>query len=188
METIARRDRSVLVVTVLLSLGLVGAAEPVRSGLQPGEKITAIFEPLNINGAHAGEPYCLICENGLAPVVMIFARERTKPLEQLLLQLEAAVAKHQAQSLGAFVVFLGETEKWRDTAAEVAGALKLNRVILAVDASAGPEGFQIHPEAAVTVVMYREHEVKANHAFRAGELTPEACATILSDLPKILTK
>jgi hypothetical protein len=38
----------------------------------------------------------------------------------------------------------------------------------------------------VTVVLYREHEVKANHAFRPGELTPDACQAILADLPKIV--
>jgi hypothetical protein len=37
-------------------------------------------------------------------------------------------------------------------------------------------------------VLYREHEVKANHAFRKGELTAAAAEKILSDLPKILTK
>jgi hypothetical protein len=191
MQTMAGPYRGALVGAILLSLGLAGtlsAAEPIRSGLQPGEKITAIFEPLNVNGAHAGEPYCLICENGLSPVVMIFARERSKPLEQLLSRLEAAVAKHQPQSLGAFVVFLGETEKWRAVATELARSLNLKRVVLSVDAAAGPEGFNVHPDAAVTVVLYREHEVKANHAFRPGELTAQACEKILADLPKILTE
>lgn len=180
---------SVGVVVALLGLGLVQAVaadEPLRSGLQPKEKITAIFEPLNVNGAHAGEPYCLICEHGLSPVVMIFARERTKPLEQLLSQLEAATAKHQAQSLGAFVVFLGEPAPWRAVAEELARSLDLKRVVVAVDAPQGPEGFKVHPEAAVTVVMYREHEVQANYAFRAGGLTAAACEAILADLPKIL--
>lgn len=189
MATIARGYRSVLVGVALAGFGLIvpaRAAEPIRSGLQPGDKITTIVEPLNVNGAHAGEPYCLICENGLSPVVMIFARERSKPLEQLLARLEAAAARHQDQSLGAFVVFLGETEKWRAVAAEMARALKLQRVVLSVDAPTGPEGFQVHPDAAVTVVMYREHEVKANHAFREGGLTADACEAILADLPKIL--
>ena len=35
---------------------------------------------------------------------------------------------------------------------------------------------------------YREHDVKANHAFRRGELTTQAADKILADLPKILTK
>ena len=189
MGTTAQWFHSAFAGLVLVGLGLGGdawGAEPIRSGLQPGEKITTIFEPLNVNGAHAGEPYCLICENGLSPVVMIFARERSKPLEQLLSRLEAAVVKHRAQSLGAFVVFLGETEQWRAVAADMARTLNLKHVVLAVDAPAGPEGFQVHPDAAVTVVMYREHEVKANHAFRQGGLTPDACEAILADLPKIL--
>lgn len=32
-------------------------AEPIKSGLQAGEHITTIFEPLNLNGPHANEPH-----------------------------------------------------------------------------------------------------------------------------------
>jgi hypothetical protein len=32
----------------------------VQSGIQPGEPITTIFEPLNVTGPFAGELYCLV--------------------------------------------------------------------------------------------------------------------------------
>ena len=57
----------------LFILGVVAAstaAEPLKSSIQPGEKIATIFEPLNITGEHAGELHCLVCENGRAPVAM----------------------------------------------------------------------------------------------------------------------
>jgi hypothetical protein len=86
------------------------AAEPLKSGLQPGEAITTIFEPVNVTGEHAGEPYCLICENGLAPVAMLFARELNEPLLALLAKLDEATAKNRDQYLGSFVVFLSDQE------------------------------------------------------------------------------
>ena len=61
-------------------------------------------------------------------------------------------------------------------------------VVLSIDAPAGPEGFKVAADADLTVVLYKEHDVKANHAFRKGELTAAACAKIIADLPKILTK
>ncbi|MBC7854509.1 MAG: hypothetical protein IAF94_13830, partial [Pirellulaceae bacterium] len=80
------------------------SAEPLKSSLQPGEKITTIFEPLNVTGEHAGEPYCLVCENGRAPVAMLFARDLDEPLMKLLVKIDAATAERQKESMGSFVV------------------------------------------------------------------------------------
>jgi hypothetical protein len=38
------------------------------------------------------------------------------------------------------------------------------------------------------VVLYREHLVKANHAFRKGELDAKAIEKIVGDIPKIVEK
>jgi hypothetical protein len=163
-------------------------AEPVKSGLQPGEKITTIFEPVNINGEHAGEPYCLICENGLSPVVMIFARSTSEPLVKLLGKLEEACLKHKDQELGSFVVFLSESEKLRDELAALSKQNGYKRVVLSTFEPGGPDGFHVAGDAEVTVVLYREHEVKGNHTFRRGEFTAASADKVIADLPKILKK
>src|SRR5262245_2265081 len=138
------------------------AAEPVKSGLQPGEKITTIFEPVNITGEHAGEPYCLICENGLSPVAMVFARELNEPLLKLFQKLDEATAKNRGQQMGSFVVFLNEQESLRQRAAEAAKSRGLKQIVLSTYEPDGPEGFDVARDAELTVVLYREHEVKAN--------------------------
>jgi hypothetical protein len=176
---------SFILLTIATSLP---AAEPLKSGLQPGEKITTIFEPLNITGDHAGEPYCLICENGLSPVAMLFARDVSEPLLDLLGKLDEATAKNRDQEMGSFVVFLSESDALRQELAAAAKKRGLKRIVLSSYAPASPEGFHVAAEADLTVVLYREHEVKANHAFRHGELTAAATEKIIADLPKILTK
>src|SRR5262245_46691952 len=98
----------------------VPAAEQVKSGLQPGEKITTIFEPVNVTGEHAGEPYCLICENGLSPVAMVFAREVNEPLLKLIAKLDDATVKHRDKELGSFVVLLNESDAVREQLAKAA--------------------------------------------------------------------
>ena len=167
---------------------LAHGAEPLKSGLQPGEKITTIFEPLNITGEHAGEPYCLICENGLAPVAMLFAREVNDPLLTLISKLDAATAKNRDQEMGSFVVFLSESDELRQQLATAAKNRGLKRIVLSTYAPTGPEGFNLSRDAELTVVLYREHEVKANHAFQRGQLTDAAAEKILADLQKILAK
>ena len=175
--------------TLCLILGAaLGADAPLRSGLQPGERIETVFEPLNVNGEHAGELHCLVCENGLNPVAMIFARQVSQPLVRLIAKLDAAAAKNRQGEMGCFVVFLGEQEKLEAQVKAVAKEQKLKHVILSIDAPTGPEGFNVAQDADVTVVLYREHAVHANHAFKAGGLTDKTAEAVLADLPKILKK
>src|SRR5262245_17854123 len=179
---------------MVIALGMIAlaasswAAEPVRSGLQPGEKITAIFEPLNVTGPFAGEPHCLVCENGVNPVAMIFARAPSEPLMKLASGLDAAAVKHSDQQLGSFIVFLSDAAGLADQLKAAAKRQDLKQLALTIDAPAGPEGFKVAADADVTVVLYRDFSVAANHAFRKGELTDAAVEKILADVPKILKK
>lgn len=172
----------------LLSISPAAAQAQLKSGLQAGEKIETIFEPLNVNGEHAGELHCLVCENGLNPVAMVFAREVSEPLVSLIAKLDAQAAKNSKLQLGCFVVFLGEQETLQPKLAEVAKRQKLKHVILAIDAAAGPEGFNVAKDADVTVVLYERHQVAANHAFAKEKLTEKSVDAVLADLPKILKK
>ena len=172
---------------LVLTLPVV-AAEPLKSGLQTGEKIETIFEPVNVNGEHAGEPHCLVCENGLNPVAMIFARDVSEPLVSLIKQLDAQVAKNKKFDMGCFVVFLGDQEALKPKLAEVAKKQQLKHVILAIDRPAGPDGFNVSKDAEVTVVLYERHTVAANHAFAKDKLTDKSVESILADVPKILKK
>jgi hypothetical protein len=184
--------RNRLMVAVVLgcsvAAGFTFGSEPCKSGLRPGEKISTIFEPVNVTGQHAGEPYCLICENGLAPVAMLFARDLNEPLLKLLTRLDAATEKNRSQQMGSFVVFLSDKEGLQDELAAAAKKANLKHTILSIDKPAGPEGFNVAPDADLTVVLYREHAVKANHAFRKGEFTDQAAEKVLADLPKILAE
>ena len=162
------------------------AAEPLKSSIQPGEKITTIFEPLNINGEYAGEPHCLVCENGASPVAMLFARDLDEPLLKLLVRIDAATTKHQKQGMGSFVVFLSDAPELPKKLEAAAKKHKFKHLVLSTFEPAGPEGFEVAKDAAVTVVLYSEHVVRANHAFRKGELTDQEIERVLGNVPKIL--
>jgi len=160
--------------------------EVLKSGLQPGESLPGTFEPLNVTGEHAGKRHCLVCEHGLCPVVMVFAREASDPLFQLLVKLDAAADMYKKEQLGCFVVFLSDRPELEKQLVEAAKKHNLKHVTLSIDNPAGPEGYKVAPNAAVTVVLYTRHDVKANHAFAKGRLTGREIDSILADLPKIL--
>lgn len=171
---------------VLLTGGMLSAAEGFKSGLQPEEKIPSTFQPLNVTGEQAGNKYCLVCEHGLNPVVMIFARELSEPLIRLLSQLDAATGKHRARGMGSFVVFLSDSDALEEQLKELAKKQGFKHLILSIDAPAGPDDYKIARDADVTVVLYHQHVVKANHAFRKGQLKDQDIEKILADLPRIL--
>ncbi|MBI5833668.1 MAG: hypothetical protein HZB16_15310 [Armatimonadetes bacterium] len=170
-----------------MAIGWPAAAEePVKSGPQPGQPVPGAFEPLNITGEHAGERYCLTCAAGLQPEVMIFARTLSEPLLKLLKRLETAIAKHSKQGLGSFCVFLSEAEGLDQQLRDAAEKHGLAQVVLAIDAPEGPDGYDLAKEADVTVVLYEQHIVRANHALRAGGLDDAAIGRVMADLAKIL--
>ena len=86
------------------------------------------------------------------------------------------------------VVVLNDQENVRGQLEQIAKKQALKHLILSTFDSEGPEGFKVAKEADVTVVLYREFAVLANHAFRKGELNDQAIERIVADLPKILKK
>lgn len=183
-----RRGFCAAVVLAALATGSARAEadRPVKSGPQVGERILNTFEPHIVTGPHAGRTHCLVCENGTRPVAMVFAREVSAPLVRLLERLDAAAAEDSRHELGCFAVFLSAKPQFPDRLRELSQQSRLRRVVLSVFSADGPDGFDVAAEAAVTVVLYREFEVLANHAFKSGELTDQAVEAILADLPRIM--
>jgi len=170
----------------VLLAGTAMAEEPLKSGPQPGDRLPGTFEPLNVTGEYAGERHCLVCDAGLKPTVMIFARTLATATVDLLTRVDTATKAHARQRLVSFAVFLSDAPELEQQLADAATEHGLEKTTLAIDDPAGPDGFGLDDEADVTVVLYKAHTVEANHAFRAGELDDDAIDRILADLPKIL--
>jgi hypothetical protein len=116
---------------------------------------------------------------------MIFAREISDNLTSLVKKIDAANAKNA--KMGSFVCFLSDEEKLEGQLKELAKKEKLSKTVLSIlDNRAGPRGYDVHKDADVTVVLYVRRDVKANHAFKKGELNEKAIEKIMADLPKIL--
>ena len=173
-----------LFVTLMAQQALAGS---VQSGPQVGQKIPGPFRPLNLTGPEAGQHSCLYCKYGPRPVVMIMAREITPAVARLLAMVDAATKANSEARLGNFAVFLGDPARLSVPVKQLGKSQNLSACVLAV-APAAPDSYAIAPEAAVTVVLYRQATTKANHAFRAGELDDKAIDAILADLGKMLSE
>jgi len=117
---------------------------------------------------------------------MIFARGISDPLTSLVKQIDSATAKHAEQKMGSFVVFLNDQEGFDKKLKSLAKDEKLDHTPLMVMSNpAGPSGYDIAKDADVTVVLYTKGVVKANHAFKKGELKDKDIDMIISDVSKI---
>src|SRR4051794_21348432 len=119
---------------------------------------------------------------------MIFAREVSDSLTSLVKKLDEITGKNQAAEMGSFVVFCSDDEKLETRLKELAAREKLKHLILSIDNPAGPTDYHVAKDADVTIVLYREHKIIANHAFRKGELKEKDIEKVLADIPKILPK
>jgi len=119
---------------------------------------------------------------------MIFAREVSGPLTSLVKKIDAETGKNKDAQMGSFVIFCSDAEGLDAQLRKLADKEKLKDIILAIDNPAGPPKYQVAKEADVTVVLYLEHEVKANFAFKKGELDDKKVEEIIKALPKILPK
>ena len=179
--------RKLFAVAVVAAFGSLAVAAEIKSGPQSGEKVPGPFHPLNINGKSAGEKNCLFCQHGENPVAMVFARSADDAgTQKLIKKLEEVTAANSKAEMGAFVVYLTDSDKAEKTLKKFADDAKLKNVTLAVDNPAGPEKYNVAKDADLTVVLYTGRVVKVNKSFEKGKLTDKDIDAIVSDVSKIL--
>lgn len=148
-------------------VGFVMAGD-VKSGPEVGKGVGA-FHPFNVFNAESSElcnkENCIVCQYGTKPVALVFARNTTKPVVELVKKLDAAVAKSGQDKAGAAVIFLSSEDNIKEKVAKMQTEAGVKNVSLAVDGPAGPEAYKINKDAEVTVIIYKKKKVLANHAF-----------------------
>jgi hypothetical protein len=117
---------------------------------------------------------------------MIFAREISDPLTSLVKKIDAATAENKGRKMGSFVVFLSDDEGLQKKLEDLVKKEDIKKCILAIDNPAGPKVYKVAKEADITVVLYNKRDVKANHAFKKGQLTEKAIDQIVADVKKIV--
>ena len=119
-------------------------------------------------------------------MVCVFARKTSEPLASLVKQIDQKIGENE--QLKSFVVVL--TQKGDQTAEELkklANDAGVKHVPLTIGESPnGPPDYELSSDADVTVLMWRRHHVKVNHAYK-GELTDKEIGAIVADIPKVLS-
>src|SRR5262249_51175087 len=177
-----------VLISAMLLCGYAAAAEKheLKSGPQAGDDVTP-FESLV---AYSGEPSLVGKKNdfvemyGQAPVVLVFAREMSKPLTELINKLEVEAAKHKSANLRMVVVLLSDDGALEDTLQKYGAKQGIRHVNLAIMEPDGPRAYRLSKGADVTVLLYKKKKVEANHAFKKDQLNDKRVERIVGDVPK----
>ncbi|MFO0969340.1 MAG: hypothetical protein U0793_27605 [Gemmataceae bacterium] len=106
----------------------------------------------------------------------------------LVKKIDAKSSEFKAKGIKSFVVMLNDDEKIGDQLKAFAEKQGIKKLVLSIDNVAGPKDYKIAKDADVTVMLYTNRDVKANFAFRKGELTAAKIDEIVAALPKIAPK
>jgi len=178
--------------TLVVSAG-IAHAESLKSGPQVGDEVGA-FDVVKVAGAtddgvKVGDELCYRCKLGARPTVMVFARKADAALAKLVKELDTVVAHNKDKKFSSFVTLLGaDADKLKADGEKVVSDSKAENVavVVAKDHNDGPADYKIDPKAEVTVLIYREGKVEANHALSEGGLTDSEIKKIIADTSKII--
>jgi hypothetical protein len=118
---------------------------------------------------------------------MIFAKDQGDSLASLVKQVDKLVADNTDKEMKAFVNFIGEDrEELEEKATKFAEPYANVPIVVPVEFELGPKDFNVHPDAGVTVMIYKGAKVVANHAVAPDKLDEKAIEAIIKDTGKIL--
>jgi hypothetical protein len=120
-------------------------------------------------------------------VVCVFARKTSEPLASLVKQIDKKIGENA--SLKSFVVIMTQDgEKTGDALKKLAKEAGVKNVPLTMIGEIdGPPDYEIAKDADVTVTMWNQGAVKISRGYK-GDLTDKDIETIVSDIPKLLSK
>ncbi len=171
---------------LLATAGLAIAVE-VKSGLEKGES-PAPFMVKDVTGPSAGKTLCYRCQYGAKPTAVVFTREITPEVANLIHQIDASVGANKDKNMCAFVVLL--TNEAHDDAKKLAQLkedMKIENVPLTTfNGTVGPDAYKLSKDAAVTVMMWNKSRVQVNQAFADAKISEADAAKLAEETKKIL--
>jgi hypothetical protein len=181
--------RKLFALAVAAALAGTAVAADLKSGNQPGDKVSGAFHPYHVNGEEAGKCGCLYCKAGDDPVIAVFARTPNDPaVNKLLKALDAENVKHAKADMLTYAVFSGDKAALEPVLKDAAKKAELKKLIIAIEEKDEPipEKYKLNKDADVTVVLYVNRIVQANHAFAKGKLTDKDIEAVVRDVSKIV--
>lgn len=172
---------------VSLSLSARAADEPVFSGPQPGEKLTA-FKAQQVFGPSAGKEIDPVADHKGGPITLVFVHELTRPSRQLLIAVDAYGLDWAKDGLATHFIWLSaDKAKAEEFLKNAQGSIAIKSPIgISVDGQEGPGNYGLNRKVTLTILIAKDNKVVANHAIIQPNETD--APKVLADIAKLLGK
>jgi hypothetical protein len=208
-----------------LTCPLLQAQDAASGLLKPGDKIPGAFQTLSVTLppttlkpiAQPGRYHCPVCEFGLNPGVLVFAKQPdSAEVTSLLQKLDAVIGKHPDALAGASAIF-GDGGYLKQLLADLDDATGVSVPVKDVDFTKAiefkekvearlkemakaadfkhvglslglPEGYPIPANNDVRILLYYKHEVIFDEAFARDKLTDAAIDKIVKTIDEKLAE
>lgn len=172
--------------------GLLCGDEPpgkLVSGRAVGDRVPQFFVRA-VTGPLMNKSVCYVCRNGDRPVVMVLVRDLVAGTPELLKQVDRYIDQQRAVGLRGFCVLLSEDQRSAISSLQTLAFDNQLSLPLTVASSQleAPNSQNLHPDAAVTVVLYQDQTVVASHSFRDTEVTAERIAELMSSVKELAAR
>jgi hypothetical protein len=119
-------------------------------------------------------------------VVCVFARKTSEPLTSLVKQIDKKIDENG--KLKSFVVIMTkDSANTKEALSKLATDAGVKHVPLTmIGEKDGPPDYEISSDADITVLMWKNHKVKVNQAYK-GELAEKDIESIVSGIPTVLS-
>ena len=187
--------RFVLQLSMLMTLGFVFGVLPVSAaevedGLKQGDAIGAFYVTKAggavDDGVEEGEELCYRCRYGSRPMVIVFARDTSGKVSELIKEIDTAVTANEESQLKGLLTLLGkDADALMAQATQLAdkASVKQVAVVVAKETQTGPTNYKISADAAVTVVIANDSQVVATHTFDADKID---IAAVMNEVKQML--
>lgn len=145
-----------------------------ESAAVPGEsdRIPEFYSRV-VTGPLMNKSVCFVCRNGARPVVMVFVRNTTAPVQRLLRNVDIIVERHRGDGVRSFGVYLSPQPSQADVSRvqtfAFEGRVKMPLVVAPEEVASAAQQ-NVAAGAAVTVVCYRNRRSVYRMELQADEL------------------
>jgi hypothetical protein len=175
---------------VYSTAGTACADNSTTDSLKQGDSI-GVFYVTKVAGAEddgvePGEELCYRCRYGSRPMIMVFARDTSGKVTDLVKQIDAAVANNEDASLKGLFTLIGEdAARLKEDASKFAekAAVKNVPVVVAKETRTGPLNYKLADDAAVTIIVAKDSQVVNTHVFAADKID---IAAVMTDVEQLL--
>jgi len=161
--------------------------QKLKSGPPVGSLVPSFYVRA-VTGPLMNRSVCYVCRNGARPVVMVILRKLDPGYKEILSEIDSVVDKNRAVGLRSFGIYLSP-EPTKDISHvqtfSFEGMIQMPLTIGA-DFSPGQSKHSIHPDAGMTIVLYRNRKVVENYSFAPGKPSRQQAEALRKGIDRLL--